>query len=1037
MLSTYLSGARNIRNISALTGIALVVCAVFGAAWALPPERLTLAGLALGLSAALSFRNRRTVVTKFRLAPFLLACLAATAPYTLAGLDLAGAAITTATGQPLLGMTAVAGISAATIGFLARRTPTGLLPHSAAVFAAMAGGLLLGVTRLLPSLSPLLLGLVGLGLLCPMLWTPPPGAGLPGTSTSPSSDDGGIRGLLIGAGVPLLLLTAGPIFAPTPGWYAQAIAGLLLGFALAAAARGRAATFTQHVGPALLPLLLLGGSELLLRSPEFFLQLQGLLGSLASNGYLLSSTATVLVFALLGLCAGPSGRRSAPICTLGLLGWLALPPLLGGDTALRLTVGAAALLGLPQILAATRPRIRWAGGTAALAALLALALPLGPAGARLVSPYESFADPSRLAQLVRTIAHREASVDSSAAGTTISLLNAQQPLLWYRGTSTSLGPQQLAADHLLGHLPGLIGEPPKTVLVIGAGSGAVLDAVRRSTRGVVFVHEPLPGLRRLIRSQGEWNRQAAADPAIRFLHSAPLSPVAQRSYDAILVDLPPPWWPGGPSAYGKTRLDRVAEQLTPHGTAVFRVPLDSTSGDELATFVLAVCHRFPAVSAWLNPSGARNLLLVAQPHEGAIDAGAAYRAWDRATVREDLTAATMARPEDVLERLIANRHALIKITSGRSRRSWIGTAVVAGSRVRHGRKGLPLAALAEASSHEDLLFDLGTVPQDELVTLKKRLARSGEVRQVYLQMLGHWAAGEAGEALGLASQLARQSTSPARDLKAVIEPWLRRGDALRAQGLLQQARAEFLMAASFSPRDIEANLKLADACRMLDEQAEAERHYKIVIGEDSQHLRAALGLADLRQRQGRTGDAVELLEEVENSHPGSYELLVNLAFGQMQLARGTDGNVSKRLSRARTLFQRAAALEPGRPEGRAGLGEVYYRLGQNQRALTELDRALLLKDSCHYHSWRGHALQGLGRSEEAEREVQQALLACPELIDALVLLGNITANRGRYERAREAWQQVLALDPDNLAATFNLEQLSHSGVEQLQQGGAQ
>ena len=80
----------------------------------------------------------------------------------------------------------------------------------------------------------------------------------------------------------------------------------------------------------------------------------------------------------------------------------------------------------------------------------------------------------------------------------------------------------------------------------------------------------------------------------------------------------------------------------------------------------------------------------------------------------------------------------------------------------------------------------------------------------------------------------------------------------------------------------------------------------------------------------------------------------------MQLARGSDTNVSKRLSRARVVFQRAAALEPGRPEARAGLGEVYFRMGQHQRALGELDRALLLADSCHYRSWRGHA--GYSRS---------------------------------------------------------------------------
>jgi tetratricopeptide (TPR) repeat protein len=300
-------------------------------------------------------------------------------------------------------------------------------------------------------------------------------------------------------------------------------------------------------------------------------------------------------------------------------------------------------------------------------------------------------------------------------------------------------------------------------------------------------------------------------------------------------------------------------------------------------------------------------------------------------------------------------------------------------------------------------------------------------------MLESWASGNAGEALGLATQLAQQSASPARDLKSVIQPWLRRGEALRAQGLWQQARSEFLMAASFSPRDVEANLGLADACRILGEKDQSERHYKLVLAEDGQHLRASLGLADLRQRQGRVAEAVEFLEEVEKSHPGSFPLLVNLAYGQMQLARGSDANVGSRLSRARVLFQRAAALEPGRPQARAGLGEVYFRMGQNKRALSELDRALLLEDSCHYRSWRGHALFALGRTDEAEQEVQTALLACPNLIDALVLLGNITADQSRYKRAREAWEQVLTLEPDNKAARFNLDQLGQSGVESLEQ----
>jgi tetratricopeptide (TPR) repeat protein len=1022
---------RKLRNFSALAGIALVVCAVFGAVWALPPERFTLVAILLGAGVGFAIAARRTSGAPSRLAAAILALLVSTTPLTLPPIDSGLGLVAATTGQPLLAMALLAIVCAALTAALAARLPGGLLPHPAAVFAALALGLGLGVARLLPSIGGPLLGLVGLGLLAYPILAAPLTAGGGTTAASPAGSDGSTRGLLLGAGVPLLLLTTGPIFAPTPGWYAQALAGLSLGLLLAAGARGAVAALINQVGVAILPLLLLGVAELMLRSPALFLRVQPMLGEGADDGYLLSTTLTVAAFALLGASCGPWGPRSALAGSIGVVAWLVLPALLGADSALRLVVGAAALVRLPYIRAEGRAGPRLAAALAAGAALLALLIPPSPAGMRLAAPYESFGDTARLGQALRSLGRRDARVDASVAGSTVSSANPAQGLLWYRGASAALGPQQRAADHLFGHLPGLVGDPPATTLVLGASSGAVLDALRRSTTGTVFVHEPLPGLRRLIRSRGDWNRQVAADPAVRFLRSSPLGQPGGRAYDAILVDLPPPWLAGAPSAYGARQLATIRAGLSARGTAIFRLPLGALSGDELATFVRTVCNTFPAVSAWLNPSGARNLLLLARPSEGAIDAGAAYRAWRKAAVREDLSAATMAGPEDVLERMVANRHGLLQMVAGRTGRSPIGTAIVAGSRLRHGRRGLALAALAEATQHEEPLLDLTTVPPERLPALQQRIARAGEVRKLYLEMLGHWAAGEAVEALGLASHLARTSTSPARDLKVIIEPWLRRGEALRSQGLVQQARSEFLMAASFSPRDVDANLGLADACRVLGELDEAERHYKLVLHEKPQHLRASLGLADLRQKQGRAGDAVALLEEVEDSHPGSYELLVNLAFGAMQLARGTDENVSKRLSRARVLFQRAAALEPGRPEGRAGLAEIYYRLGQHKRALGEIDRALLLANSCRYHSWRGHALHGLGRIEEAEREVQQALLACPELIDALVLLGNITADQGRYGRAREAWEQVLRLDPGNRAAAFNLDQLGQSGVEEL------
>ena len=967
------------------------------------------------------------------MASLLLATVLATTPLSLPWLEVGLEVLKAKSQQPLLGLTGAALTTTFLVGALAPRNWRAQLPRPELSCLAIAIGLLVGVTRVLPSVNPLWIGCAGLALLAwPLLRSTAPKQKTTGRQQRTRAEDGAMLGLLLGAVVPLLWMLAAPLFAATAGWIMQSIVGLMMGFAASSFARGRLSVGSQTLAPAVFPLALLGVAEFLLHSPMLLLEAHGGLGEVAGDGYVLSTVLTLGAFSVLGFLAGPTGTRSATSCGLGILAFLALPTVLGVDTTLRVVIGVAALLRLPHILAQTRTRARITHALFSLAALTALTTASSPAALRLVAPYESYGDPARLGSLVRALGERPAQVDSGSTGSVISSTTPQRSLLYYRGTAAELGPQQRAADHLFGHLPGLVGDPPNRTLLVGAGSGAVIDALRRGSGGSVQVYEPSGALRRLIQKHGEWNRQAAADPAVSFLRASPLAHSSPK-LDAILVELPPPWVAGAPAHWGSPRLARIASRLSPRGSAVFRLPLASLSADELSTFVLAVCQQFPSVSAWLNPSGARNLLLVAQLEKRSVSGGAVFAAWKRKSVREDLAAATMSQPEDVLERLLANQYGLQKMAENRGYRSWLGNSIVAGSRVRHGRRGLPLSALAEATDHEVPLVEIGTVPTADLAQVQQRLSQAREVRQVYLQMLESWALGKAGEALGLATQLAKKSSSPARDLKAVIQPWLRRGNALRSQGLWQQARSEFLMAASFSPKDIEANLGLADACRILGEEDQSERHYKIVLETDGQNLRASLGLADLRQRQDRVADAVELLEAVEKSHPGSFPLLVNLGFGQMQLAQGSDTNVSKRLTRARVLFQRASALEPGRPEARAGLGEVYFRMGQHQRALGELDRALLLSDSCHYRSWRGHALFALGRVEEAEQEVQNALLACPNLIDALVLLGNITADQSRYQRAREAWEQVLTMDPDNAAARFNLDQLEQSGVERLEQ----
>ena len=116
-------------------------------------------------------------------------------------------------------------------------------------------------------------------------------------------------------------------------------------------------------------------------------------------------------------------------------------------------------------------------------------------------------------------------------------------------------------------------------------------------------------------------------------------------------------------------------------------------------------------------------------------------------------------------------------------------------------------------------------------------------------------------------------------------------------------------------------------------------------------------------------------------------------------------------------------------EPHGGLAEVFSLLGEHDRALTEIDRAIALDNRCTYRGWRGQILWELGQSVEAEQTLQRVLLECPDHLPALTALGGLLVDRGCYRQGRETWERVGLLDPGNLAALANLEQLTLSGVE--------
>ncbi len=1028
-----------LNDIGVAWGAAMGISAGIGALYGLTASRVTVSGLVLGVLAfSLSSFGRRPVLSLSRSSTVQrqgptgtsTTCLIVIAliPLWIPWVDQVVVGASSVLEGPLGGwvVSTLVGVLVAALFSRVRLGNGRATPRS-----LLLGGLLvpLGIGTLVPAV-----GTVGTGLLGLIGWAFSTATGRISRDMEPRQDSedrytsgwsAASRGFALTA-LALVHLVAVPWLSSDPFVTGFLIAGAACGFGLGALTRGRVAIL--GLGLATVGLAL--GVELPPHLPEIALDRLSSRGADDPGfGYLLPAVAAVLLGSTTGLGAGMlpgPGRASAAGALGALVLWQLGPGLLGADEAAHAAVIMLAVLGLPSALSSETIGKRLLAVVVPAAAAATVLLPApSPKTLPAEAAWKHYGRGRTLQVAQKNASHLDFDFAADAYGRVTLVLRDGVPYAWQRGGHRQQfdEPRQ-HADRFLGHLPALLSQtPPRRVLIDGLGQGQVADAARQSSPGRIDVVEPSSALRTVARRSLPVTTRLLADPAVRLHRTWP----SGGPWDAVIIDVPPPWAIGGGAPLTLRRLRAVRDALAPEGLAILRLPLTDLSPAELAAAGAAVGRVFPTVVAWLDPVKANHLVLTAWAHDRRPEARTVIEAWNRDVVRDDLQAAGLREPADLLERALTDRQGLTLVGAGG--RDPGGTAVVAAARVRRGRSTLPLAALESAGRPIEAMISLEGLPPDLRDPLEERLRDAEASRTSYLKLLSFLTTGKTKEAIGLAAQLAESSTNPARDLRALIAPWLRRGRALRLEGNFEKAQAELATAYAFSPTDAEVNLELARTLLSLGRTDEAVPYVQRARDGEPTSIEPVLLLADVRLAQGRLADAAEGLTRAEPLFPTDVRLLVNLGYVLAQLSVGSEETIGARLARARVLFQRAASLAPRMPQPRAGLAEVYYRQGDSEAALSEIDRALLLTPSCQYHSWRGHILSDLSRLEEAEAALQKAILECPEQLDALIMLGAVIADRGRPADARQMWERVLAIDPANAPARENLAILEANKLE--------
>ncbi len=293
----------------------------------------------------------------------------------------------------------------------------------------------------------------------------------------------------------------------------------------------------------------------------------------------------------------------------------------------------------------------------------------------------------------------------------------------------------------------------------------------------------------------------------------------------------------------------------------------------------------------------------------------------------------------------------------------------------------------------------------------------------------------AGEAVPF--ELVRDATDGTAEVFYTVAGALR-GEAQASYTLLYTRAAEALR-----PDHVDAILLSAALLDQMERYGLATETYEDVPRDHPSFHVAEIGRAEALERSGREEDAVEVLEQLSESH--GDQAIVHITLGDMlrrlerfsaasaaydraielfsedreehwvvYFARGITHERTDQWPEAEADFRKALELNPGQPSVLNYLGYSFIDNEENLDEAMEMIREAVAArpDSGHIVDSLGWGLYRLGRYEEAVEHMERAAELLP--VDPIVNdhLGDVYWAVGRKVEARFQWQRALSFDPE-------------------------
>jgi spermidine synthase len=658
--------------------------------------------------------------------------------------------------------------------------------------------------------------------------------------------------------------------------------------------------------------------------------------------------------------AGSVGTAYCVNATASLAGALAAGfltiPLVGLEHTMR--IGAAALIacGIVCVFAAACSRGHRIVVTAAAAAALAMMVAVPRWDHEMLAGGAYNADTTSLTA-GSLIYYRE-----GATGTvSVKRINGTISLAIDGKVDASTSDDMLTQKSLA-HLPLLLHEQPRTVAIIGLGSGVTLGSALVHPVEHVDVIELSPEVVEAAQYFSHANGNAVADPRARIIVGDGRSHMllSRRKYDVIISEPSNPWMSGVAALFTREFFLGAQDRLSPGGIFCQWTHTYNMSADDLRSIVATFASVFPAGTMWLLGDG--DLLLIGSESPGDSLLRNIETGWRRAGVAADLAKVWALEP-----------FALLSTFAGGARHM----RLFGGDAEPQTDDRMSLEFSAPVSLYEN----------------------AGEGNAAAIRDLRNR------EPLPDHISSAVAGATPAQ--------WRNRGLMMLGAGAHEAAYDDLARALESDPTEI-ASTSLADAAIVTHREIAATALLTRAIERRADNPNAWIGMSRILAASGRFGEGVQAAEMAARAAPESPEGLEQQA--ALYAAAGDVRMLDVLARELRRSF-------PDRPSAPYYAAATEFFSDRLDSALALIDRATTRHPGfADAHNLRGAVLARLGHTEQARTAFQAALELNPHDSTTYRNAGLLELAAGNAPAAAEFFTDALALDPTSEASRDGLSQ---------------